>query len=239
MFAKKLAITFALCGAFGSLASAHGLWLGKVNGEMTFSYGHSGVDTDEYSADKIAEAYGFKADGSKVDLPTKKYDNYVTADLEGVAVAVGVMDNGYWAKGKDGKWVNKRGDQVEGAESSAHYFKYTVAYLNPRAKVQPAGLELEIVPEVNPATLEEGAELKVQVLYQGKPLEGVEINSNYFDSHSKNVSTDKEGYALVPVANHDFNIIAASHKVEGDNPFDKMGYHTTLTFEAKHDHHHH
>lgn len=238
MFAKKIVVALAVCGVFGSVASAHGLWLGKVNGDMTFSYGHSGTDTDEYSPDKIAAAYGFKADGSKVDLPTEQHDKYVTADLDGVAIAVGEMDNGYWAKGGDGKWYNKRGDQVEGADSSGHYFKYTVAYLNPRGKVQPAGLELEIVPEVNPATLEEGGELKVQVLYQGKPLEGAEVDSNYFDSETQKVMTDKDGYAVVPVETAGFNIIAVGHNIEGDDPFDKLGYHTTLTFEAKHDHHH-
>ncbi len=238
MFTKKLVITLAVSSTFASLASAHGLWLGKVNGDMTFSYGHSGTDTDEYSPDKIVAAYGFKADGTKVDLPTQQHDKFVTADLEGVAIAVGEMDNGYWAKGSDGKWHNKRGDQVEGAEYSGHYFKYTVAYLNPRGKVQPAGLKLEVVPEVNPTTLEAGAELKVQVLYQGKPLEGAEVNSNYFDSETKMVMTDKDGYAVVPVESSGFNIIAVGHNIEGDNPFDKLGYHTTLTFAAKRDQNH-
>lgn len=238
MYAKKLALSFVLCGALSSLAGAHGLWIAQVNGDMTFSYGHSGTNTDAYTPDKIVQAFGFKADGSKVDVATKKYDNYVTANTEGVAIVAGVMDNGYWAQDKNGKWVNQRGDQVDGAESSAKSAKYTVAYLNERAKVQPVGLKLEIVPAVNPTTLKEGDELKVQVLYQGKPLEGAEVSNNYFNEHAKTVKTDKDGNATVTVAEHAFNIVAVGHKAKSDDRFEGRSYHATLTFEAKHDHHH-
>ena len=238
MSVKKIVLSLALGGAFAQLAGAHGLWIAQVNGDMTFSYGHSGTDSDAYSGDKIVQAFGFKADGGKADLATKKHENYVTADTKDVAVVAGVMDNGYWAKDKDGQWVNKRGDQVDGAKSSARSLKYTVAYLDDAAKVQPAGLELEIVPDVNPATLKEGDELAVQVQYQGKALEGAKVSSNYFDDHAPTVTTDKDGRATLKVAGHTFNIIAVGHKVEGSDPFEGVSHHSTLTFNAKHDHHH-
>lgn len=235
---SKLSIILLSCLGFSSLASGHAIWVAKVHGEQAVNYGHSGTNTDDYDPAKLTTAYGFKTDGSKVDVEVKNADNHAALNTDGVALVAAQLNNGYWAQGKDGKWVNKRGDQVEGAESSNQYFKETVAYLNPRVKPQPTGLIFEIVPEVNPATLTEGEDLKVRVLFDGAPVEGAEVSSNYFDSHAASATTDKDGYATVPVVGHAFNIISADHKVTADNPFDGQGHTTTLSFEAKHEHHH-
>ena len=64
------------------------------------------------------------------------------------------------------------------------------------------------------------------------------MSSNYFDDHAPTVTTDKDGRATLKVAGHTFNIIAVGHKVEGSDPFEGVSHHSTLTFNAKHDHHH-
>lgn len=242
---KKLLLPLAMIGAFNA-ASAHGLWLGKVNGELTYSFGHSGTDTDAYAPEKITQATGFKADGSKIDVKIERHNTYATAKAEDAAILTGVMDHGYYArdkdgkvmKDKDGKRINKRGDTVEGAASSAKSVMHTVAYLNSRVKPQTVGHILEIVPSVNPATLEKGQELKVQVLLDGKGLAGAKINPNYF-GHAEKVETDKDGFASVPVDSDHFNILIVSHKIEDEkNPFEGRRYQASLTFNAKHEHHH-
>jgi len=59
-----------------------------------------------------------------------------------------VLDNGYWSKGPDGKWVNKGRDEVPGAEESGRYIKYAVFLRESlKAPLQPLpGQVLQIVP---------------------------------------------------------------------------------------------
>lgn len=240
MKCNKLAIVLLSAFGLSSLASAHTVWVSKVNGENAVSYGHSGTNTDAYNPDKLTQAYGFKTDGSKVDLKIDKKDNHAAlAEVpEDLGIAVVEFDNGYWSQDKNGDWVNKRGDQVDGAKGSNKYFKETVAYLNPRIKPQPAGLKLEIVPEVNPATLKKGEDLKVQVLFDGKPVEAAEITGNYFDPDAPTVVTDAEGYAVIPVVGSTFNILETGHNVDSKDPFENERYSSTLSFSAKHEHKH-
>ncbi len=232
---KKLALSLAILStlSIGSQALAHGAWVAKIHGEQAVSYGHDGTNTDSYNPDKVKVVKGYKTDGSNINVTIKKHDNHASLEADDVAIYAVVFENGYYAQDKNGEWINKRGDQVEGAKSSAQYFKETVAYLNPRVKPITAGLTLEIVPAVNPAKLKVGEELKVQVLFEGKPLADAEVTSNYFDPKAEKVKTDKDGRASVKVANSTFNILGVSKKVESDDPFEGKGYMSTLTFEAK------
>jgi hypothetical protein len=66
---------------------------------------------------------------------------------------------------------------------------------------RPAGLRIEIVPLAVPGGVGDGEELPVQVLFEGRPLEGVYVYAlaagaeEYVDGHR----TDGEGKATVPL----------------------------------------
>lgn len=238
---SKLAILCLSAFGLSSIASAHTIWVSKVHGEQAINYGHSGTNSDAYNPDKVEQVYGFKTNGDKVDLDVEKSDNhaFLVNPPEDLGIAAVEFNNGYWSQDKNGDWVNKRGDQVDGAKGSSQYFKETVAYLNPRVKPTPAGLKLEIVPDVNPATLKKGDDLKFKVLFDGKPVEGAEVTSNYFDHDAPVVTTDKDGFAILPVIGEDFNILETGYKVTTDDPYENAKYSSTLSFNAKHDDAHH
>lgn len=232
---NKLAIICLSAFGFSSMTSAHTIWVARVYGEQAISYGHSAADSDAYNPDKIERAYGFKTNGDKVDLNVEKTDNhaFLANPPEDLGIAVVEFNNGYWSQDKNGEWINKRGDQVDGADGSNKYSKETVAYLNPRIKPTPAGLKLEIVPEVNPSTLGKGDDLKFQVLFDGKPVEGAQVTSNYFDHDAPVVTTDKDGFAILPVISSNFNILETGYEVDTDDPYENERYSSTLSFQAK------
>ena len=226
--------------ALSPVAHGHAAWVAQVHGEQAINYGHTGTDTDSYTPEKITSAQGFKRDGSKFDLTIKKHENHASLEGEEAAIVAVVMDNGFWSQDKDGKWVNERGDKVDGAKTSAHSLKYTVAYNNPRVKPMPTGLTLEILPSINPSTLKNGENLKVQVLYEGKGVANLNISADYFNHDAKSYTTDKDGFATIKVANEGFNILEVGYKLtDPKDPFNGKSMSSTLTFMSKDDGHHH
>ena len=67
-------------------------------------------------------------------------------------------------------------DEVEGATIGTHAIKYSVNYLGSVDKVKPIdGLLYQLVPSVDPTTLEVGEEFTVQLLHNGEPMADVDI----------------------------------------------------------------
>lgn len=238
---KIIALAIGLCAS--NAVMAHGLWIGKVHSELTFSFGHSGADTDKYDPKKITEAVGFTNEGKKVKLETTDHKTYVTLNADGAPLVGGVMDYGFLSKNKDGKYIkdasgeyfiNKPGQEVAGAVSTTHSALYTVAYLAPKIAPKKFGFPLEILPLVNPASLKQGEQLKVRVLYQGKPLKEAEVSANYFDRNAEKVKTDENGFATIKVAGSSFNIVTVAYRYNDEaKPFDGKRYRASLTFNAK------
>ncbi len=94
--------------------------------------------------------------------------------------------------------------EKDARESYAKYAKaiVTVGEGGPRdLATRPVGLRLEIVPLRDPGVVGAGEELPVQVLFEGRPLEGVYVYSlaagaeDYVDGHQ----TDEEGRTAVPL----------------------------------------
>jgi uncharacterized GH25 family protein len=98
-----------------------------------------------------------------------------------------------------------RGELEKDARES--YAKYAKAIVvvgdgGPRdLATRPAGLRIEIVPLRDPGVVSAGEELPVQVLFEGRPLEGVYVYAlaagadAYVDGHR----TDKDGRTAVPL----------------------------------------
>lgn len=236
----KSAMMMALLAVAGA-AGAHGVWVGKVHGHQSVGYGHGGTDMDEYDPAKVVKATAFNTKGDTVPVKIEAKGDHVDLSYDKAAIIAVTFDNGYWAQDADGKWVNKKGDQVKGAKSSSRIYKFTTHYANDRVKPKAVGTELEVVPDVNPSTLKQGENLGVTVLLNGKPVEGALVDSNMFDSgDNQEFKTDKNGKVQFPVQASGFNIIEAELDVDTpSDKFDGKSYTATLTFDSKQEHHHH
>jgi hypothetical protein len=80
---------------------------------------------------------------------------------------------------------------------------------------QPIHLPLEIIPKKNPYTLTRGDRIPVQLLFKGRPLQGVLITAiNAEDPASRvRVRTDRSGRATLPLAIEGDWLIKAVHVV--------------------------
>jgi uncharacterized GH25 family protein len=107
------------------------------------------------------------------------------------------------------------------------------------AVTRPAGAPMEIVPQVDPTTLAEGARLRVRVLFKGAPLRGALVGAIYAAAKVKadewplTARTDAGGeveFTLTPAGPW---LIRAVHMVRrpGDAPAAYDTYWASLTFE--------
>ena len=235
---RFLSLAAALALAFPSLAQAHGIWIAQRTGELAIVYGHGGSD-DAYDPAKVKSVTGRTAAGAEVPVKiARREKNVVITPAEEAVVVIAVFDGGFWAKTKEGKWVNKGRRDVPDAESASHSLKYNTAVLaGTGGPLAPQGLPLEIVPLADPMTLKPGDDLPVQVLKDGKPLAGAGVIPDYVnESHGATMTTDADGKAVVVVRNDGLNVIAvsASEPAPGDDDVDRKGLFATLSFMLPH-----
>lgn len=238
-----VALTLAGAGLLTGAAHAHGTWMAHVHGETTVMYGHEPTDTDAYDPAKVVDVRAFK-NGNSLPVKVVPHENrYATLQAENPGVVGYTLNAGFWHKGADGKWHNQPRSAAADpskVERAMLGLMYSVSYQNSREPVKALGYALEIVPAVNPAKLEEGDKLTVQVLYEGKPLAGAKVSPDFFDHDAEEVATDAQGRAELKVAREGFNALAVSHKVPHSNKSeaDTVSMMSSLTFESKHDHDH-
>lgn len=224
-----------------AVAGAHGIWIAERHGTQAVVYGH-GASDEAYDPQKLKTVTARDVDGKELAVEIRRQEDHALLGVPGNAVVVSsVFDNGFWVEGPDGKWVNKPKSEVPGAKQSSQSRKFAVAILDHlRKKPEPQGLPFEIVPLIDPTILEAGNELPVQVLVDGKPVEGVEVAADYVnDSHAAPVKTDAEGIARIRIRNAGLNVVGAAYSspLSDSKEADKLSYFTTLTFNL--DHHHH
>ncbi|MFC2165813.1 DUF4198 domain-containing protein [Acidobacteriota bacterium] len=104
---------------------------------------------------------------------------------------------------------------------------------------KPVGLIIEIVPKVNPYTLKKGDELKVTVLFRGKPLPGVDLAWSHPGLGGKFAGwtkTDQKGDAVVPLIKRGPYMIRLTHmEWVKKQTHEWESFWTALTFEVKAD----
>jgi nickel transport protein len=222
-------------------AGAHGIWIAERHGTQAVVYGH-GASDEAYDPQKLKTVSAKDMDGEAVAVEIRRQDDHALLDVPENAVVVStIFDNGFWAEGPDGKWVNKPKAEVPGAKQSSKSQKFAVAILDHlRKKPQAQGLPFEIVPLMDPTILAAGNDLPVQVLFDGKPVKGVSVTADYVtDSHAAPVKTNAEGIATIKIRNAGLNVVGAAHSspTPDSSDADKLSYFTTLTFNL--DQHHH
>lgn len=201
-------ICLLICFVLINPAEAHGVWFANRLDEVQLVLGE-GYKDNAYSPAMVKQLYGYDADYKNVIVNKIDHKNYITIQpAKNLSVAVVFFDYGYWSNGNDGKWHNSTMDKVKGSTIGTHAIKYSVNYLKSVDKVQAINnIPLQIVPLKDPTKLKVGDLLPVQVLYEGKPYPYAEIIPDVVNHHTVGMKTDKDGKAMVPVANGSINVI--------------------------------
>ncbi len=183
-----------------------------------------------YPAAKLTRAWGYSADGKTLTLAQTPADGFVQVSAPPEASLLALeFDNGFYSRSTQGT-VNKPMNEVPGAVSAV-WAKKTGKYLlqwNAQA-AKPVGLQLEIVPTSTVAP-KPGETITVQVLWEGKPIEGIKVSKS---EHAPGEKTDANGRATYKVdAGRNFVWTERRAKVAGDPRFDSLAAATNLIFVA-------
>lgn len=217
-------------------ANAHGVWLAERWGELGVIYGH-GAGDDPYDPTRITEIHAIAENGNSVPVKVEKHETHAILKpaAEPAAVAIN-FDNGYWTEQNSGDWVNQPKNEVEDAKSAGHYIKNSLSLLHVHGDLPAFPQQmLQILPLENPIGHKAGDEIRVQVLFEGKPLSGVTVTPDYVGRDTaKSEPTDANGEVTVTLAADGLNVLAVSHSLalENDPKADKVGYTATLSFVA-------
>jgi uncharacterized GH25 family protein len=107
---------------------------------------------------------------------------------------------------------------------------------NERLWAEPVGQTLEIVPLDHPNGLEPGGTLRLRVLLEGEPLEGVSITGARASGPAREIrgTTNRDGEAAVTVTAPGRWYVRALHltRMEADPEVDWQSYWSTLSFEV-------
>jgi uncharacterized GH25 family protein len=158
----------------------------------------------------------------KVNLSAKEVNDYLLSDegdkkLYEFRKKEGRLDEDVvYCYSKDAKTIIQVGDSPD------------------ETPVKPLNLSLEIVPSVNPYKLKKGNDLKITVLFKGKPLARAELNwswAGHGETFAGITETDLEGTATVPLTKAGPYVIRMIHTqlIKAD---EWQGYWSSLTFEV-------
>jgi len=222
-------------------AAAHGVWMAQRSGEMAVVYGHGAEDLDMIRRfERVREVSALDAAGQAVKTGLRKTDHLVLVDLsEKPSVVALVLDNGFWSRQADGKWVGKGRDEIPDAKESGRFIKYAVRISGPlKAPLGPLpGQVLQIVPVKSALPQHMNEQMTVRVLFNGKPVAGARVIRDYVtDPDARPAITGKDGLYTFRVRNQGLNVVAASYDAPPDDPIKaaRNGLHATLTFALEH-----
>ena len=204
----------ALFAAFlGVAAEAHEFWVnadykdGLLKADL--GYGHEFPNPEVIPDDRthLFEPLKLATPEGMTEM-AQTGDNFhyeVKADLKkGDYLVLGNYKPSFWAKGPEG-W--KQGDKAKYKEltkADATYAEEAVMFAKLVLNVdgadgkdfitKPVGQRLEMVPQVNPATVKPGGRFPVQVLLEGKPVKTVEVKAVFagFAGKTKDGDPDNE-----------------------------------------------
>ena len=94
----------------------------------------------------------------------------------------------------------------------------TLCYLKGVNEAAPIdGLLYQLVPSVDPTTLEVGDEFTVQLLNGTEPMANVAIIPDVLNHHTETITTDENGMATVKASNGGVNVIGCEMVVPYEN----------------------
>lgn len=247
---------FALIvGGILTSAGAHDFWLNASNDEVLniqIGYGHEfpGVEPISQKRVQLFQTPYLLKNGQKFEVE-QKGENF---NFEGKKVAkgsyivVGEYKPTFWSQMSDGKWQmqtnRKNGQGVKYCELAKMSAK---AVLNvgvaDESVVRPIGQTLEIVPLSNPANFAVDEFFGMQVLFEGKPLAGVDVGviSPYLENTHDNEQrafwgkTDKNGRINIKLFKAGEYAVSVLYKTayKDSSECDENVYESTFKFSLK------
>lgn len=222
-------------------AEAHGIWFAQRARQLALVYGVGADDLDAVKRLPLINAvHGFDADGLPVTTSLRAAGAIPVVDSEEpVAIVAAAMDYGIWSKDAKGEWHNKGRDEIKDATVSEHNYKYAVHLSEMPTKPLPmiAGHKLQLVPASPAIPQMMGETIKVRAFYEGKPMAGVAVMSDYVnDPDQIPAKTDAEGVVSVAIRNQGLNVLMGIYVGPTDNAakYERMEYRASLTFVLPH-----
>ena len=197
----SLLLLAALFAAFGGLAAeAHEFWVnadykdGLLKADL--GYGHEFPNPEPIPEDRVhlfEIPHHLVTPEGLVELKQAGADKYhyeAKADLKkGDYLVTGNYKPTFWSKGPEGwkqadkpKYKEMTKADATYSEEAAMYAKFVLnvdGADSTNVITKPVGQRLEMVPQVNPATVKPGQRFPVQVLVDGKPAKTVEVKAVY------------------------------------------------------------
>lgn len=211
----------------------------KRLGRLVLSLGHDDQE-DDYPSAKLTDVIGQRADGSL--LPPLAVDSsdapyWSLQAPPGLAMLTVGYRGGLSGQRPDNRWVDGPRGTDPTVIKVGRYDKYLLAVLDRAADPAKApATRLQLRPVVNPLGLARGDPLRVQLLFDGKPMAGVPVMADYAgNADIRHAVTDAEGWADVVVQNQGLNVIAAMviEPVGSDAQLDFIEHLATVSFALR------
>jgi uncharacterized GH25 family protein len=232
-------------------AQAHGIWFAQRGKQLAMIYGLGADDLDMIKRlPKVKSIQGYDAEWKPVaaTLMPAGLVPIVNSDAPITAVTA-VLDNGIWVTDKNGEHHQMGLDQMPDAVDSVRTIKYAVhlvgladrpkdfsGTLDANIPIMP-DQRLQIIPVDGKIPGDMGKPLTVKVLYDGKPVQGVEVHTDFVnDPDQVRPKTDANGMVTFPVRNQGLNVIGATYAGPTDQPklYEKQEFFATLSFKLPH-----
>jgi nickel transport protein len=230
-FNRSSLLLISLC--VSGLAQAHDAFFELASpsqaGQFVVRFADEGKPLT-YPPAKLKRVWAYSASGQNVSLqqtPTPEIVR-ISAPSEAVMMAL-EFENGFFSRSTQGT-IEKPMNEVPGAVSGTwakKTGKYVTQWSAPALK--PVGMQLEIVPMS--ANLPKSGELmSVQVLWEGKPVEGIVVSKGEKESGEKTDANGVATYRVQPGRN--FVWAERRIKVDNDPRYTTLAVATNLIFVA-------
>jgi nickel transport protein len=238
-YLSKLMLALTILPLISQPVFAHVIWVikGEKQGEYEVLYGHPEEDKPEaYDSIKFQEATAYNSYGFPQPLEVRrKYEGVTLVSPGDIAVITAVNNNGYFIVSNDDEYTNVFRPDALAANNEAtevtHTYKYTKSFFQPTGlATQPFGMKMEIVPLQDPFDVGAGGSLRVQVLFEGKPVTDVTV-----EYEGKEVPVNDRGIATITLTQKDIQIVEAEYRVPStDDPAtDEIAYAASLAIQKK------
>ena len=189
-------------------ALAHGCWFANRLDQTQLVLGE-GAEDNAYEPSMVTSIQGYDAQYGETEVARVDHENYVTIErAEGTSVVAAEFDYGFWSKDGAGNWQHKPMNELEGAVMGLRAMKYSVNYFDAVSEVKPLeGMAYQLVPSVDPTTLNVGDTFTVQALHDGQPIANAVIIPDFVNHFNVTVTADENGVATVTAANGGLNVI--------------------------------
>lgn len=219
-----------LAAILSAPALAHNVWLEPdAGGSYLVQFGgHEGA-LESFRPEKLKSVQAFDQRGRSIAVKVESREGGVRVQPERQAALLAVhFDNGYFSRVGDGPMVEKPMTENPGATSGVHAVKYHKSIIVWGAFAgQALGQPFEIVPRAH-QTPHAGQPLRVQVLLDGKPAEGIRLS---LGEKGAPVTTAADGTATVtPTAGINHLLAIRRTPVAGDARTTSLSYEYLLSF---------